>query len=100
MACAAVAVCASRSSLIYSSGRGLIRHFDGVACVAKFKQMFELANSPQELRRRAEGAISEGRFQTAVDLAKQLNHLEPGRHADLLSRSYLGRASQLREQGA
>jgi tetratricopeptide (TPR) repeat protein len=79
---------------------GSIGHFDGVARVAKLQQFKRALNSPAELRSRAEQAATEGRFQTALDLAKQLNKLEPNRHSELLNRCYLGRAKQLREQGA
>ncbi len=69
--------------------------------MAKLKQMKQASQSPAELRTRAERAASEGRFQTALDLAKQLNKLAPTpQHAELLNRCYVGRARQLREQGS
>src|SRR5262249_29500566 len=43
----------------------------------------------------------EKRFQTALDLAKQLNKYTPSpQNRDLLFRVHVGRAAQLREQGA
>src|SRR5262249_11126987 len=46
-------------------------------------------------------AMNDGRFQTALDLAKKLHRQEatPG-HRDLLFRCYLGRAKELQERGA
>ncbi|HEY7156684.1 MAG TPA: hypothetical protein VH575_22135 [Gemmataceae bacterium] len=56
--------------------------------------------SPAELRPRIERARQEGRFQQALDLAKQLHKHEPTpAHLDLLKEVYLGRARQLRGQG-
>jgi tetratricopeptide (TPR) repeat protein len=56
--------------------------------------------SPEELRRRIDRARQEGRFQQALELAKQLHKYEPTpAHFDLLKDVYLGRARQLRSQG-
>lgn len=52
------------------------------------------------LRARVQRAQAEGRFQSALDLAKQLHRQEPTpEHRDLLRQVYLGRARQLRAQG-
>ncbi len=52
------------------------------------------------LEPRIHRAVSEGRFQQALELAKQLHKQEPtSAHLDLLKKVYLGRAKQLREQG-
>ncbi|MGH7226921.1 MAG: hypothetical protein ACRELF_27215, partial [Gemmataceae bacterium] len=57
-------------------------------------------SSPEDLRRRVDRARQEGRFQQALDLAKQLHKHEPTpAHLDLLKDVYLGRARQLRNQG-
>jgi tetratricopeptide (TPR) repeat protein len=54
----------------------------------------------QDLRQRVDKAISERRYQTALDLAKQLYRYEATpEHRELLFQVYLGRAEQLREQG-
>ena len=69
--------------------------------MSKQMQLKHKANAPKELRERVERAASEGRFQTALDLAKQLNKQEPEPASSaLLVRCYFGRARQLREQGA
>jgi tetratricopeptide (TPR) repeat protein len=55
---------------------------------------------PIDLRHRVGRAIQEGRFQQALDLAKQLFRNEPTpEHRELLHQCYLGRARQLRSQG-
>jgi tetratricopeptide (TPR) repeat protein len=52
-------------------------------------------------RARIERAAAEGRFQTALDLARQLFKHEPTpTHRELLQKAQLGRARQLRAQGA
>ena len=52
------------------------------------------------LEPRIHRAASEGRFQQALELAKQLHKQEPTPpHLELLKKAYLGRAKQLREQG-
>ena len=52
------------------------------------------------LKGRAEKAIREGRFQQALDLAKQVHKAQPTpAHLDMLRQAYLGRARQLRNQG-
>jgi tetratricopeptide (TPR) repeat protein len=59
-----------------------------------------VALSPQELKARIERASREGRFQQALELAKQLHKAEPTAAAEqLLKNTYLGRARQLRGQG-
>jgi tetratricopeptide (TPR) repeat protein len=56
--------------------------------------------SPSELRPRIDRAAGEGRFQQALELAKQLYRYEPTpAHKDLLLKTYLGRARQLRTTG-
>jgi tetratricopeptide (TPR) repeat protein len=53
-----------------------------------------------DLRARVERARHEGRFQQALELAKQLHKHEPTpAHLELLKTCYLGRARQLRSQG-
>src|SRR5207244_2675483 len=52
------------------------------------------------LKPRIQRAISEGRFQQALDLAKQLSKQEPTpENRELHKTAALGRARQLREQG-
>ena len=52
------------------------------------------------LEPRIHRAVSEGRFQQALELAKQLHkHAPTPAHLDLLKKTYLGRSKQLREQG-
>jgi tetratricopeptide (TPR) repeat protein len=56
--------------------------------------------STDELQARVERARHEGRFQQALELAKQLHKAEPTpAHRELLKEVYLGRAGQLRAQG-
>ncbi len=56
--------------------------------------------SPAELQPRIERASRDGRFQQALELAKQLYKYEPTpAHKDLLLKTYLGRARQLRGTG-
>jgi tetratricopeptide (TPR) repeat protein len=56
------------------------------------------ATAPTEPR--IHRAVNEGRFQQALELAKQLHKQSPTpAHLELLKRAYLGRAKQLREQG-
>ncbi len=53
-----------------------------------------------DLRPRIDRARSEGRYQQALDLTKQLHKYEPTpAHLELLREVYLGRARQLRLQG-
>jgi len=53
-----------------------------------------------DLKSRIERAVSESRFQQALELAKQLYKCEPTpEHLELLKRVYLGRGRQLHEQG-
>ena len=66
----------------------------------KHKHHQSFAASPADLRPRIERARQEGRFQQALDLAKQLHKYEPTPdHLELLKEVYLGRARQLRSQG-
>jgi tetratricopeptide (TPR) repeat protein len=52
------------------------------------------------LEPRIHRALKEGRFQQALDLAKQLHKQEPTTaRLELLKKTYLGRSKQLREQG-
>src|SRR5262249_29638026 len=56
--------------------------------------------TPDELRPRIDRASREGRFQQALELAKQLYRYEPTpAHKELLLQTYLGRARQLRSTG-
>jgi tetratricopeptide (TPR) repeat protein len=56
--------------------------------------------SPTELRPRIDRATKENRFQQALELTKQLYKYEPTpAHKELLLRTYLGRARQLRTTG-
>src|SRR5260221_12506813 len=58
-------------------------------------------STDSDLRRRIDKSMREGRFQNALDLGKQLFKYEPTpEHRELLLRCYLGRAAQLRDQGA
>jgi tetratricopeptide (TPR) repeat protein len=53
-----------------------------------------------DLKPRIERAVAEGRFQQALELAKQLHKYEPTpEHLELLKRVYLGRGRQLYDQG-
>jgi tetratricopeptide (TPR) repeat protein len=55
---------------------------------------------PVSLGPRIERAVAEGRYQQALELAKQLFKQEPTReHRELLLQTYLGRAHQLRSTG-
>jgi tetratricopeptide (TPR) repeat protein len=57
--------------------------------------------SPAALRARIDRAVSEGRFQQALELAKQLHKDTPTpENRELLHTTYLGRARQLRQQGS
>ncbi|MFL5340115.1 MAG: hypothetical protein ACJ8F7_08180, partial [Gemmataceae bacterium] len=70
---------------------------NGVAAVARSPNT---ASPDSDLRRRISKSVADGRFQNALDLAKQLFKYTPSAdHRDLLLRCYLGRANQLREQG-
>lgn len=72
----------------------------GGAVRKKQKLHSSVVSSPADLRRRIERARQEGRFQNALELAKQLHKHEPTpEHLDLLREMYLGRARQLRGQG-
>jgi len=56
--------------------------------------------SPDELKRRIERARTEGRYQQALELTKQLCDRESTlAHRELLREAYLGRARQLRKEG-
>jgi tetratricopeptide (TPR) repeat protein len=66
----------------------------------KHKHKPTFAPSTQTLRERISRAREEGRFQHALELAKQLHHQEPTpANLELLKEVYLGRARQLRGQG-
>jgi tetratricopeptide (TPR) repeat protein len=57
--------------------------------------------SPAALRGRIDRAVNEGRFQQALELAKQLHKDAPTpENRELLHTTYLGRARQLRQQGS
>ena len=56
---------------------------------------------PTALKPRIDRAVSEGRFQQALELAKQLYKSEPTPdHLALLKKAYLGRGKELHERGA
>lgn len=66
----------------------------------KPKQRVSAFVDPVHLKGRIDRAVSEGRFQQALELAKQLLEAEPTPvHRELLRNVYLGRAQQLRAQG-
>jgi tetratricopeptide (TPR) repeat protein len=66
----------------------------------KHKQHRPTAPSQGEVRQRAQRAAQEGRFQQALDLAKQLYKQEPTpENRAFLKQTYLGRARQLIGQG-
>ena len=68
--------------------------------MAKKKHRNTAAGPPAALAGRAEKAIREGRFQQALDLAKQVHKAEPTpAHLEMLRQAYLGRARQRRTQG-
>jgi tetratricopeptide (TPR) repeat protein len=69
--------------------------------VTKHRKQHRLAtSSPADLKPRIDRARREGRFQQALELAKQLHKYEPTpTHTELLKEVYLGRARQLWEQG-
>ena len=55
----------------------------------------------EDLRTRVDLAIEEGRFQQALELTKQIFKENPSpEHRELLHKVYMGRARQLRQQGA
>src|ERR1051326_6699820 len=61
----------------------------------------QVLSPPAEIKPRIERAQREGRFQQALELTKQLCKLEATpEHKQLLLSVYLGRARQLRGQGA
>lgn len=66
----------------------------------KAKHKHTAPASPAELRPRIDRATREGRFQQALELAKQLYKHEPTpAHKQLLLNTYFGRAQQLRTTG-
>jgi tetratricopeptide (TPR) repeat protein len=66
----------------------------------KHKHRKPAADSLAVLRSRSERARAEGRFQQALELAKQLYKRQPTpEYRELLKDVYLGRARQLRSQG-
>jgi tetratricopeptide (TPR) repeat protein len=66
----------------------------------KHKPRKPAPQTPAALRSRVERASSEGRFQQALELAKQLHKQDPTpANKDLLRAAYLGRARQLRTTG-
>ncbi|HEX5272981.1 MAG TPA: hypothetical protein VFW33_20935 [Gemmataceae bacterium] len=66
----------------------------------KAKHKHHAPPTPAELRPRIDRATREGRFQQALELAKQLYKHEPTpAHKDLLLDTYLGRARQLHTTG-
>jgi len=68
--------------------------------VAKKARAFAAPPTLDQLKNRVEKAVSEGRFQQALELGKQLYKQEPTpAHRTLLLQTYLGRARQLSGQG-
>ena len=66
----------------------------------KKHHQFTAPPSPAVLKERVERAMREGRFQQALELAKQLHKSEPTQvQLELVKQAYLGRARQLRTQG-
>jgi tetratricopeptide (TPR) repeat protein len=66
---------------------------------SKFKKA--TPQSPSSIKPRIDRAIHEGRFQQALELAKQLYKYEPTPvHLALLKKVYLGRGKELRDRGA
>ena len=67
----------------------------------KHKQHGWQSSRPQDLHARVDRAMAEGRFQQALELTKQIYKDQPSpEHRELLHKVYLGRARQLRQQGA
>jgi tetratricopeptide (TPR) repeat protein len=67
----------------------------------KHKHPFHKQSSPADTRARVDRAVREGRFQQALELSKQLYKDNPSaEHRALLHTVYMGRARQLRLQGA
>ena len=61
----------------------------------------KFASSPATVQVRIEKAMREGRFQQALELAKQLFKYEPNDdHKAILKKAYIGRAEELRDRGA
>src|SRR5262249_10073994 len=72
----------------------------GVVVAKKYKHGSSPGLSLAELRARADRAAREGRYQQALELAKQLYKHDPApAHKVLLQETHLGRARQLRAQG-
>jgi tetratricopeptide (TPR) repeat protein len=69
--------------------------------MSKATHIGTVVHSSTDIHGRIDKAINEGRFQTALELAKQLYKQEttPG-HGDLLFRCHLGRARELLGRGA
>lgn len=66
----------------------------------KAKRHFAIPQSSLNLKNRVNRAMSEGRWQQALELGKELHRQETTpAHRELLLKIYLGRSRQLREQG-
>jgi tetratricopeptide (TPR) repeat protein len=67
----------------------------------KHKHHYWQSPKPADLRSRVDVAVEEGRFQQALELTKQIFKENPSPdHRALLHKVYMGRARQLRQQGA
>jgi tetratricopeptide (TPR) repeat protein len=65
----------------------------------KYKHHGHVPSTPAEIRQRADKAVGEGRFQAALELARELYKREPTPpHQELVVKCYLGRARQLLSQ--
>src|SRR5579862_2869070 len=77
------------------------KSFAGVRALSKHFKTQKFASSPATVQLRIEKAMGEGRFQQALELAKQLFKYEPtADHLALLKKAYLGRGKELRDRGA
>ena len=99
--------CSDGRNLLYDDRQGAGIHNRRPPCppfgrfaLANKKRSSSVAPPWPAVKGRAEKAIREGRFQQALDLAKQIHKADPTPgHLELLRQSYLGRARQLRTQG-
>jgi tetratricopeptide (TPR) repeat protein len=76
--------------------------FAGARALSKhFKTQKYATSSPAAVQHRIDKAMAEGRFQQALELAKQLFIHEPtAEHQALLKKAYLSRAKELHDRGA
>ena len=90
-----------RTIVLYTIQLRVNTHSTGEVVVAKKpKHHAVLHLSLADLRARADRAAREGRYQQALELVKQIHKAEPTpANKELLGKTYLGRARQLRGQG-